>query len=354
MSEIPRIGGQPSIPSAPALGEEKESSKEPEKASKGAATKDVYEPADPNVQKSIDSMPIQQTDFQQLRASRKAKEAGIDPHEMTKFQASESTIDSASRRSAAKVDQKKTESPQGSSTYVVQRGDTVSKIAKNQGVTVRDIAIANPGLKDPNKIHPGQELVIPKASARARAGDASSAAPTRAPAGTTAPKTPDLDGAGRVTRGPESPETIDFTKDPAFKALPPDKQAKLLDSKNDPAYTYLDRKIKFLEEQTRDPAFGKISQKKQENIRKDIELSRKELQQLKDAPPLGLQKVVNHELYGKLSTEQKTKLLNVYASADEKGKAELPTLMNRQVSVEVGSGMPAQRVPALLSKDNRE
>jgi nucleoid-associated protein YgaU len=52
-----------------------------------------------------------------------------------------------------------------SRTYVVQSGDTLSKIAKQyygDANRYMDIFNANKDkLSDPNKIHPGQELVIP-------------------------------------------------------------------------------------------------------------------------------------------------------------------------------------------------
>lgn len=52
------------------------------------------------------------------------------------------------------------------STYVVKSGDSLSKIAKElygDPMKYKEIAAANPDLiKDPNMIHPGWELKIPK------------------------------------------------------------------------------------------------------------------------------------------------------------------------------------------------
>lgn len=45
--------------------------------------------------------------------------------------------------------------------YVVKEGDTLSKIAAAFGVTIDQIMTANPGMKDPNKIAIGDQLVIP-------------------------------------------------------------------------------------------------------------------------------------------------------------------------------------------------
>lgn len=49
---------------------------------------------------------------------------------------------------------------QQQSTYVVQRGDTLAKIAARYGTTWRDIAVAN-NISNPNLIYAGQVLIIP-------------------------------------------------------------------------------------------------------------------------------------------------------------------------------------------------
>lgn len=49
-------------------------------------------------------------------------------------------------------------------TYTIQKGDYLSKIAKNCGITYDAILKANPEIKDPNKVYPGQVIRI-KASA---------------------------------------------------------------------------------------------------------------------------------------------------------------------------------------------
>jgi LysM repeat protein len=46
------------------------------------------------------------------------------------------------------------------STYVIQRGDTLAKIATRYGVTVKQLTDLN-GIKNPNVIIPGQTLKIP-------------------------------------------------------------------------------------------------------------------------------------------------------------------------------------------------
>jgi nucleoid-associated protein YgaU len=46
-------------------------------------------------------------------------------------------------------------------TYVIQSGDTLSKIASEHGVTLDQLMAANPAIKDPNKIAEGQQIIIP-------------------------------------------------------------------------------------------------------------------------------------------------------------------------------------------------
>jgi nucleoid-associated protein YgaU len=53
-------------------------------------------------------------------------------------------------------------SPSSSSTvYIVKSGDTFTKIAKKNGVTVEELKAANPSIKDINKISVGDEIIIP-------------------------------------------------------------------------------------------------------------------------------------------------------------------------------------------------
>ena len=47
------------------------------------------------------------------------------------------------------------------SSYVVQRGDWLSRIARNCGVTLSDLRAANPWTYNSYYIYPGQVLVIP-------------------------------------------------------------------------------------------------------------------------------------------------------------------------------------------------
>lgn len=47
------------------------------------------------------------------------------------------------------------------STYIVKSGDTLSKIAAANKCTVSQILTANPKIKNPSAIYPGQSIVIP-------------------------------------------------------------------------------------------------------------------------------------------------------------------------------------------------
>ncbi|MCI0617719.1 hypothetical protein L0244_32505 [bacterium] len=112
-----------------------------------------------------------------------------------------------------------------------------------------------------------------------------------------------LDGTERTTRAPQTPETTDVTQDPSFRALP---------------------------EATRNRLAQSISTNPQTSSQ--------------------LQQVMYHSLYNDLSTEQRTRLLNVFANSDARGRESLPTLMERRVVV--GTGDPPPTTPALLSGDN--
>lgn len=48
-----------------------------------------------------------------------------------------------------------------SNDYTIQRGDTLSKIAAQHGVSVQDLLAANPQIRNPDVIYPGQSLSIP-------------------------------------------------------------------------------------------------------------------------------------------------------------------------------------------------
>ena len=51
--------------------------------------------------------------------------------------------------------------PSYSGTYVVRKGDTLWGIAGRYGVALTDLISANPQIKNPNLIYPGETVVIP-------------------------------------------------------------------------------------------------------------------------------------------------------------------------------------------------
>jgi spore coat assembly protein SafA len=51
--------------------------------------------------------------------------------------------------------------PPPSHFYVVQKGDTMYSIAAQYGISVNALIKANPQIKDPNTIYPGQIIYIP-------------------------------------------------------------------------------------------------------------------------------------------------------------------------------------------------
>ncbi|HOB92229.1 MAG: LysM peptidoglycan-binding domain-containing protein [Bacillota bacterium] len=59
---------------------------------------------------------------------------------------------------------KHSSSHRGSSTYLVQPGDTLYLVARRLGVALSDLLSANPQVEDPSAITPGMNLEIPKAS----------------------------------------------------------------------------------------------------------------------------------------------------------------------------------------------
>jgi LysM repeat protein len=228
------------------------------------------------------------------------------------------------------VDSTDSTSSQDSNVCYAQDGDTqLSDIAQRFGCSTADLLQCNPQLGDANHLTPGQQIRLPQTLGQGLGASSSvdgrASGPPSGPVPASAGKKfeSDLEGAlmrsflsadsqtpaiglnqgNRQTLGPTSPQTIDVTQDPAFKALPLDVQFRMIgNQKGDPLY----------------------SQR--------------------------LQQVLQNPLYANLTQDQQTKLLNVFASTDARGRDALPTLMNREVPV--GSGDPPPTVPALLSIDN--
>ena len=45
--------------------------------------------------------------------------------------------------------------------YTIKKGDVLSKIATNHGITLEQLLAANKSIKNPNRISEGQQIVIP-------------------------------------------------------------------------------------------------------------------------------------------------------------------------------------------------
>jgi LysM repeat protein len=45
--------------------------------------------------------------------------------------------------------------------YTIKKGDTLTKVAKANGLTLEELLTANPEIKNPNKVTQGQQIVIP-------------------------------------------------------------------------------------------------------------------------------------------------------------------------------------------------
>jgi N-acetylmuramoyl-L-alanine amidase len=58
---------------------------------------------------------------------------------------------------ARAVEPRKSSTPK---TYTLKSGDTLSKIAKAQGITLQQLQAANPGV-DSRKLKPGVEIRVP-------------------------------------------------------------------------------------------------------------------------------------------------------------------------------------------------
>ena len=60
----------------------------------------------------------------------------------------------------SRYDPKAKHVPTVANTYVVKKGDTLSKIAKDNNMTLDQLLAKNKGIKDSNKIKIGQKLNI--------------------------------------------------------------------------------------------------------------------------------------------------------------------------------------------------
>ena len=68
-----------------------------------------------------------------------------------------------------------------SGAYKIAQGDSLSAIAKKQGMTVEQLLAANPQIKDPNKIQTGANLNLPAKDKFNQQNKTPAPAPTAAP-----------------------------------------------------------------------------------------------------------------------------------------------------------------------------
>lgn len=83
-------------------------------------------------------------------------------------------------------------------TITIQKGQTLSGIAKAQGTTVDALIKANPTISDPNKIFAGSSLTLPGAPASPVVAPVSSPSPKPAP---MTPSSPVTDRVGQISSG---------------------------------------------------------------------------------------------------------------------------------------------------------
>jgi LysM domain len=65
--------------------------------------------------------------------------------------------------------------------YTLKKGDTLSKIAARNGLTLDELLAANPAIKNPNKVAEGQQIIIPVPSGAPPADVGGSASPSSGP-----------------------------------------------------------------------------------------------------------------------------------------------------------------------------
>jgi len=63
---------------------------------------------------------------------------------------------------STQTNEEKTKCPPGTFAYTVQKGDTFFTIAKKFGVSLDSLVDANPQIKDPSRIFPGQIVCVPE------------------------------------------------------------------------------------------------------------------------------------------------------------------------------------------------
>ena len=98
-----------------------------------------------------------------------------------------------------------------STTYQVQRGDTLSRIAQSNNVSIAELVAAN-GIKDPNKIQAGAVLTIPPASGKPIYDQGVGSKPTTMPYDAPNPTKPDSDADAEAEDNAKKQAEIEATQ----------------------------------------------------------------------------------------------------------------------------------------------
>jgi GH24 family phage-related lysozyme (muramidase)/LysM repeat protein len=103
--------------------------------------------------------------------------------------------------SSATANTSRSFAPPPNPTHTVERGDTLTAIAKANGVPLKDLLAANPQIRNPDLIYPGDEVNIPTSSADESQSNSAQAAPTASAESTNAaaPQSAAATGATEVS-----------------------------------------------------------------------------------------------------------------------------------------------------------
>jgi LysM repeat protein len=110
--------------------------------------------------------------------------------------------------------------PQGGNAYVVQRGDNLTKIGQQFGVSPQEIARAN-GIRDINRIAAGQQLVIPRKTDGPAREEANVPAPRMRPSREVAMPTPPTRPDMRIERYKGGAPDAGTVPNPRMRSQPP-------------------------------------------------------------------------------------------------------------------------------------
>ena len=143
--------------------------KKVETAKKAARGVDTFEKVDKDEKKKAKKKAAAKTDDAKAKRTAAVPKRGTDDAKAKRKEAPRASKTKA-KKASKKTDQFKTlaarkpdvESFQGPSSVKVEKGDTLSAIAKRMGTSVKALMEANKGIKNANMIRIGQTIKIPK------------------------------------------------------------------------------------------------------------------------------------------------------------------------------------------------